>query len=415
MVEGSDALEAKSALLDAYYALPKKKRGRILLPNRYIDLFGVLVSVIKVLVFADSTDECKASIDEFFTELDQGISDRALSALTNIAEDENISKRIKNLADSKKGRRYLEHALGAKGIGLYDALCEDLAFLGIVIDQLMQGAMPIIKAWENTLPVLSEAHQKELSRVIPLPLSLLQMLIDFEREFGDKILPNLPEDMIAEATNQVCLFDTDKFIPEPNSVDRFLNEDAENRIRLINEPLVKKLRGATSALQFSEDGISQAANSLIELIDRMLREFADPESVLLWLSTNNLYNKDTTYIKNNGKDEMVCPTKFGECLCFLYGGGIVSSSKENPQGAEILAKLYYYLAKSMTNARKNLQGIKHADADTPEEREIIQASTLAITGVIEIAHRFCWVYKGELPSCFSISATAATSDKELTE
>lgn len=72
----------------------------------------------------------------------------------------------------------------------------------------MQGAMPIIKAWENTLPVLGRDNRQALTRLIPLPLSLLQMLIDFENEFGEKVLQKLPEDMLEEASKQVCPFDT---------------------------------------------------------------------------------------------------------------------------------------------------------------------------------------------------------------
>lgn len=41
-----DTLEAKSALLEAYYALPEKQRKRILLPNKYIDLIGVIVGLL---------------------------------------------------------------------------------------------------------------------------------------------------------------------------------------------------------------------------------------------------------------------------------------------------------------------------------------------------------------------------------
>ena len=52
------------------------------------------------------------------------------------------------------------------------------------------------------------------------------MLIDFENEFGEKVLQKLPEDMLEEASKQVCLFGTDKFVPEPCSVEKYLREDA---------------------------------------------------------------------------------------------------------------------------------------------------------------------------------------------
>ena len=54
----------------------------------------------------------------------------------------------------------------------------------------------------------------------------------------------------------------------------------------------------------------------------------------------------------------------------------------------------------MTCARNRLQKIKHSDVGGDEEKREIEEARLAILGVVEIAHRFCWVYKGELPHCF---------------
>ena len=164
-------------------------------------------------------------------------------------------------------------------------------------------------------------------------------------------------------------------------------------------------------MQFSEDGISQAANSLTELIDRMLREFASNESVLLWLKHNDLYSHESVYEKDNKE----LPNKFGQCLCFLYGGGKVLQNEGGNQGAEILTTLYYYLAKSMTSARNSLQAIKHSDAGNQEERDRIQESALAIMGIVEIAHRFCWIYKGELPSCYSIMISEPSQEELKSE
>ena len=115
------------------------------------------------------------------------------------------------------------------------------------------------------------------------------------------------------------------------------------------------------------------------------------------METNCLADDTTIY----RKDGVIRPTKLGQCLCFLYGGGTVPERIEgNEQGSEMLATLYYYLAKSMTCARNRLQKIKHSDVGGDEEKREIEEARLAILGVVEIAHRFCWVYKGELPHCF---------------
>ena len=68
-----DTLEAKSALLEAYYAFPEKQRKRILLPNKYIDLFGVIVGLLKLLIYSENSYDSKSMIDYYFSSVDQGI------------------------------------------------------------------------------------------------------------------------------------------------------------------------------------------------------------------------------------------------------------------------------------------------------------------------------------------------------
>lgn len=387
----------ESSFLRAYTSLPVKKQGRVPIPRPIVDLFGVVVGLVKLIALSSGDGLTNAQMEEYFSRFDERTLDDAAEALRDMAKDEAPLKVLKRFSSRKAGLTYLQRVLGPDGAELVMALNEDLVFLTVFADQMLRGIMPVIKAWEDTLYVLNDQSRRELSEAIPLPIGLLQLLIDFENEFGRKVLAKLPDDMVDAAVSQVAIFDTSRFMPDRESVDKYLNSDAENRIRLIDESLVKKLRGAVTALQVSEDGVSQAANSLTELIDRLLRDFANDDETMTWLETNCLADDTTIY----RKDGVIRPTKLGQCLCFLYGGGTVPERIEgNEQGSEMLATLYYYLAKSMTCARNRLQKIKHSDVGGDEEKREIEEARLAILGVVEIAHRFCWVYKGELPHCF---------------
>lgn len=387
----------ESSFLRVYTSLPVKKQGRVPIPRPIVDLFGVVVGLVKLIALSSGDGLTNAQMEEYFSRFDERTLDDAVEALRGMAKDEAPLKVLKRFSSRKAGLTYFQRVLGPDGAELVMALNEDLVFLTVFADQMLRGIMPVIKAWEDTLYVLNDQSRRELSEAIPLPIGLLQLLIDFENEFGRKVLAKLPDDMVDAAVSQVAIFDTSRFMPDRESVDKYLNSDAENRIRLIDEPLVKKLRGAVTALQVSEDGVSQAANSLTELIDRLLRDFANDDETMTWLETNCLADDTTIY----RKDGVIRPTKLGQCLCFLYGGGTVPERIEgNEQGSEMLATLCYYLAKSMTCARNRLQKIKHSDVGGDEEKREIEEARLAILGVVEIAHRFCWVYKGELPHCF---------------
>lgn len=229
----------ESSFLRAYTSLPVKKQGRVPIPRPIVDLFGVVVGLVKLIALSSGDGLTNAQMEEYFSRFDERTLDDAAEALRDMAKDEAPLKVLKRFSSRKAGLTYLQRVLGPDGAELVKALNEDLAFLTVFADQMLRGIMPVIKAWEDTLYVLNDQSRRELSEAIPLPIGLLQLLIDFENEFGRKVLAKLPDDMVDAAVSQVAIFDTGRFMPDRESVDKYLNSDAENRIRLIDEPLVK--------------------------------------------------------------------------------------------------------------------------------------------------------------------------------
>lgn len=389
--------DLQSSFRAEYYSLPPSKRKLMPIKQEYVDLFGVVIGIAKLIATSNNDGELKGRIDDLFVYLGDEALDNASEALAMLAAEDTAIKLAKRLSADDSGRNILRRAFGVSiGGALVEALRGDIAFLAVFVDNVTCGIMPVIVAWQNTLEVLSPEVRRQFAMKAPLPVDLLQSTIRFKNAFSTEVISNLPNDMVDAATEQIHILDTDRYLPDSESINRYLNEDAEERVSVINDKLLKKLKGAATALKLSEDGVSQAANSLIELIDRMLRDFASKQEVSAWLHENGFPdNRDDLYDSKTKK-----PTKLAECLCFLYGGGLLPSKFNDSEGSELLETFYFYLAKSLAAARKNLQQIKHADRGSQEERESIKQSTDAILGVIEIAHRFCWVFKGDLPGCF---------------
>ena len=371
--------------------LPENLQNRLPIDAYLPDLFDIVMGMVKTIVNPNDNTEIIDALSDFFSKCDEQTLSEATKALYALAKNGSSMKLLKRLANQKEGHIFLQRTMGKKALSLETALKRDLAFLITLFSQTIHGIMPIIAAWEDTLEILSEEQRMKIAEVMPLSINLLQVAIEFENDFSSEMLRHLPAEMIVAAQSQMHVLGTDKFLPEVNQIKDYLKLDGENRIAQINEPLVRKFKGAATALNTSEDGVSQASSSLIELVDRMLRDFATKAEVVIWLRNNSYLTEETIYKDQNGS---TCPTKLGESLCFLYGKGQTPTAISGEDGTAVIETIYYYLAKSFVAARNTLQKIKHADNDTQEERELVTKCANAILGVVEFAHRFGWIYQG---------------------
>jgi hypothetical protein len=149
-------------------------------------------------------------------------------------------------------------------------------------------------------------------------------------------------------------------------------------VKDLNDTLDRKLRGASDALAFSADSNSQAANSLIEFIDRLLRKTYTDDEVMAWLGENYPDLDDLTYHdRNAGK---VRPTKRGQALCFVHARASV------PQPSET----HVLVATSLSAIRKKLQQIKHADEGTDEERDTITSCLIGLEAFVHLGIGLAW-------------------------
>ena len=150
------------------------------------------------------------------------------------------------------------------------------------------------------------------------------------------------------------------------------------RVRLaeLNSKLASKISGAQDALKGSADGVSQAAHSLVELIDRILRTAFPDGAVISWISDSGRTTDDLTFL-DEGRQR---PTKRAQALCFAYGG----------RPAEQKSAIHEMVATGLVSARTQLQELKHADHGHESEVQRVISLMAAVEGFLTLALRLGW-------------------------
>ncbi|MGW0664861.1 hypothetical protein [Streptodolium elevatio] len=121
-------------------------------------------------------------------------------------------------------------------------------------------------------------------------LSLVQGVVMMDRVFGEKVLAALS--LTGEAAEafaghaDMSLWQDEDTASLVAFFRAAVSETSAKRVARANSALVRKINGARTALDQSEDCISQAANSLIELIDRIMRESFSQAEVMAWVEDN---------------------------------------------------------------------------------------------------------------------------------
>lgn len=141
----------------------------------------------------------------------------------------------------------------------------------------------------------------------------------------------------------------------------------------ISSQLSRKVQGAKDAMSYSVDGVSQAANSLVELIDRLLRQAFTEADVIAWSTT---HFPDDARMFHQGR-----PTTRAKALCFVYAGLDV------PEPPSVLHEL---VASGIVATRRRLEKLKHADLGTDEERDLLAAYLNSVEGFLTLVVGLGW-------------------------
>ncbi|GHD75497.1 hypothetical protein ACFQL8_15080 [Streptomyces goshikiensis] len=371
---------SRSRIAEFLRHLGPEVRAKLQVDDGLITGADMLVSLCYTLMDADSSqpwqDRCAAVFDEFTSgEAEAGLK----YILTKLQDTDEAMSWI----TAFKGLNYQAFAvrlLGAAGTRRFrNAWKEDAAVAGLAIRRGLRGLMPFAVAWGDAIGNMTENQRKAVTKSDIIGLEIMKGLVQLDKALGKKFLSTLPMQLTIATADDLTAWRPDDMPEITASIRQRVVESSVKRLERENSRLVRKLRGAKDALKHSEDGISQAANSLVEVIDRILREAFSKDEALAWVEANLPNEPDLTHTNKDGK---TLPTKRAEALCFFYRGRPTArgaTEYDDGQGPALLEDVF---ARVFVATRDRLEKIKHADRGTPEERDQLVSLMTGLEGAL---------------------------------
>ncbi|MFH9829079.1 hypothetical protein [Streptomyces bobili] len=339
----------------------------------------LLISMCRALMDTGSDQPWQDRVESTFEEFD--LSD-VETGLDHVLEQIQNKDMAISWLNSFKGVNYRAFALRLLGAAdfrrLADAVKEDGAIVALAVRRGLRGLMPFAVAWSDAVSNMTENQRKAVSKTDILGLEVVQMVIMADEAFGKKFFSTLPMELTAATADDLFGWRPDDMTEIVSTIRHRVADSSAKRLERENSQLVRKIRGAKDALTHSEDGISQAANSLIELIDRIMREAFTKEEVLAWVEANLPDEPGLTF----EKDDTVLPNKRAEALCFVYRGGPTARETNEHDSGQGPTLIHDVLARVIVATRTSLQKFKHDDAGTQEEKDQLFSLLAGLEGAL---------------------------------
>lgn len=336
--------------------------------------FDSLVEIAKLL----GSDDGKSMLEKL-SMLDEGSLPSAVSmewihgALSSDS-GEDIARWIKQMRTPYR-MRVLNRFLGTAA---YDRLVSAVRADARVVLESLRVLVSVLRLWVVALGDASEALNDDQRRDAQIEAKFGPLL------FGSVLMVEAWLDFSLEDETGISIPDQDvvKSAAE-GSLEQKLAEmrdlvrgRADGSLQELGQILSRKLIGARDALKHSADGVSQAANSLVEFIDRFARTAFSESEVLEWLACGGLTGEEWHY-EREGK---LLPTKQAQIMCLVYAGETLDDDPDQLSFRKVAGY-------ALLNARKKLQKLKHADAGLPSEREEIESLLTSLeSGVVVMVY-----------------------------
>lgn len=383
---GRYRLSGRSALASELLAISDRARNALLIPDLAILALDVLVATARLLTDDDDPRRPLDRLNDLADLVPDLEDDERLAELASWAQAallnfepnrEQIERRLKRLTSQS----FLAAARRMIGAAAYDramaAFNSDAAVVALALRRALRHLMPIAVAIDDCAALLPEDALDEFNVADLLAASSLRMLITL-----DGLFDNLMEGRFsfADLTQRVedhhalSLEDLEAIAGRLHDV---IEAQTRTNLLALNTSLARKIQGAIDAMNGSADAASQAANSIVEFIDRTLRNAFEDEYVLEWIQRNELKRRDFVYLTPDGD---VRPTKRAQALCFVCAGNDLDDG----------LVLHQMAAAALYQARRSLQRIKHADEGTEAELAEVREVMRGVQGFLTYAVRVGW-------------------------
>lgn len=320
--------------------------------------------------------------------LEADLDETALARLTEWVQSDFEADLKRRLAQftSPEGKLFWNRLLGTRRFQrLKRALADDGALLLVALRRMLRYCLPLAQAIQDAAGPLPAKTRSEFTDLNFTEYTLVHLSMQMDAaldKFMSKQGVNLEELDLPYRPEETRLLgvEVDDLIA---TLRLALSQETMQRADDISDRLGRKLRGFEQALEMSEDGVSQAATSLVEFIDRLLRDAFDEEYVLAWAAEHFPGDSRMTYTPNESSKPR--PTKRAQALCFVLAG-------QKPNETDALSQL---MAVSLVEVRSMAQKIKHADEGTAEEKELLRELMQAVRGSITFTTRLGWALAGD--------------------
>lgn len=273
------------------------------------------------------------------------------------------------------------------GTAMFNQLRQDLNTDARTVLATIRIGVNLFRPWalaiDDSLGMLTQAQKDDAGVPGTLMASFFGMALNLEELLGvtlaDQAALKFPQQTEQHALSE------DEVQAAMNQLRLLVRASAEENLADLSEVFSRKMRGAREAMEFSVDGVSQAANSIVELIDRIAREAFTEDEVSRWLESNDLSDERHSYVTPKGDRR---PTKRAQLMCLAWAG-----SQIEPAGPPSVS-IHKIAAYTLLNVRDNLQKLKHSDANTDEERALLIQYLGTIEGTIMLMINACWITAG---------------------
>ncbi|MFJ3403447.1 hypothetical protein [Promicromonospora sp. NPDC090134] len=375
-------LIGQSALARELVRLRPSVRSRLGIHDEVIIVLDCLIAVIRAVDNPEDQRPWPARLEAAFGLLDASLTGAEgdgtyfehLTGGINRIADEDFVERIKSLP-AESFKRFLRRLVGEGAyIRLTRAVQDDGRIALAAIRKGLRKIMPLALAFDDSVSFLTPEQIAEVEGMDKLAKSALTIAIELDTMLDQIATKNLSLDNLT--VSDTALDAAEGIEALFASVQETLLGQSRQALEDLSARLSRKIQGARDVLDVSADGNSQAASSLVEFVDRLLRSAFDDKTVLRFASERFPGQTDLTYDKA-GK---VAPTKKAQALCFMYAG----QATTDPQ------PLLELVAGGVVTARSVLQAIKHADKGTPEEADRVREAIRAVEGFFVVAVRVGW-------------------------
>ncbi|GAA4759337.1 hypothetical protein [Streptomyces sanyensis] len=369
----------RSRVADFLRQLDPDIRAALHFDNAAVIGADLLISMCRALMDTGSDQPWQDRVESTFKKFDLSDVEIGFNYILEKIQDKDAAISWLN---SFKGVNYRAFALRLLGAGdfrrLEDAVKEDGAIVALAVRRGLRGLMPFAVAWSDAVNNMTENQRKAVSKTDILGLEVVQMVIMADEAFGEKFVSTLPMQLTAATADDLAGWRPDDMTEIVSTIRHRVAESSAKRLERENSQLVRKIRGAKDALTHSEDGISQAANSLIELIDRIMREAFTKEDVMAWVEANLPDEPGLTF----EKDGAVLANKRAEALCFVYRGGPTAREASEHDSGQGPSLIHDVLARVIVATRTSLQKFKHDDDGTQEEKDQLFSLLAGLEGAL---------------------------------